>query len=357
MYYGMAIDMGYRYIKGVNEDGEKFLSLSLVGIASQRHLSNIFGYDSKDDLHVKIEGSGIETTEAFVGDLARRESRTVSAAFDTNKIHHPNTKILLATAAGRLMPGERKKIHLVSGLPIDDFYRQKDEFQKFLEEYNVTITYFRDGKEAEKKEIAFDKVTLFPQAAGAVYHALSLYRQYFQKGYLIGLIDIGMRTTDIIVFEVSRKFQIRQQYCKTLEIGIATFYHEVINKVNEKIGSNFDTTKIDMVLQNPGDFYYRGREYDLTEIIEDARVKVAQAIKDRLATLWGSDLDAFRVVFLGGGGSIELQDGLSNIHHTTVLLDDCQFANAYGFLKVHEIVMRQLAVQENVINFRETLVK
>ncbi|MCR4441911.1 MAG: ParM/StbA family protein [Peptococcaceae bacterium] len=317
---------------------------SLVGSARKMYLGEIFGPSGDDrDLHVRVESAG-RSAEYFVGDLARRECRDVSQAFDTNKIFHPNTQVLLATAAGKLLPRENRKVHLVSGLPLEEFYRQKDEFQRYLENFDATVTFVKDGKDAYSKQVQFDQVTVFPQGAGAVYHAFRTHKPFFQKGYLIGLVDVGTKTTDVIVFETADRFVIRHQLSATLEIGTMALYQEILKMASEEVGSTLEDNRIPVIMANANAFYHRGRNYDLTGIIEDARASIAQAIRDRLSSLWGSEVDLFRVVFLGGGGSAELSGGLRDIHPATVLLENCQFANVYGFMHVHDMVNKKLLV-------------
>jgi len=55
-----------------------------------------------DNMHLVLTGETKE--EFFVGELARRESRNVSYAFDEDKINHPNTAALLAASCLLLFP-------------------------------------------------------------------------------------------------------------------------------------------------------------------------------------------------------------------------------------------------------------
>ncbi|NPV89612.1 MAG: ParM/StbA family protein [Firmicutes bacterium] len=342
MLYGIALDLGYGYTKGVNQDNDRFITPSLVGSGRKMYLGEIFGSgDDNNDLYVRLESGG-RSAEYFVGDLARRESRDASQAFDSNKVFHPHTQVLLATAAARLMPKDQRKVHLVSGLPLEEYYRQKDAFQQHLENFQAKVTFIKNDKDVYSKEIKFDEVTIFPQGAGAVYHAFKKHRGYFQKGYLIGLVDVGTKTTDVIVFEVADRFIIRHQLSATFEIGTSTLYQEILSKSSEMVGSTLESNKIPIIMENMKAFYHRGQDYDLSGIVEQARNNIALSIKDKLTALWGSDIDCFRVVFLGGGGSGELNTGLRGIHPTTVLLEDCQFANAYGFMVVHSMVTKRL---------------
>ena len=97
--FRIGLDLGYGYVKGVNEDGKGVVFPSLVGNAYDRPLAGLFGNNEEkriDNMHLILTGKKKE--ESFVGELARRESRSVSYAFDEDKINHPNTSALIAAS-------------------------------------------------------------------------------------------------------------------------------------------------------------------------------------------------------------------------------------------------------------------
>ena len=118
--FKIGLDLGYGYVKGVNEAGKTVLFPSLVGNAYQRNLIGLFGQNLNnliENMHVVLRNGKEEQEEYFIGDLARREGRNVSYAFDENKINHPNTKAVLASASALLFPSNDEPVHIVSGLP------------------------------------------------------------------------------------------------------------------------------------------------------------------------------------------------------------------------------------------------
>ena len=168
--FKIGLDLGYGYIKGVNESGREVLFPSLVCDGYDRQLSGLFGggfQSINDNLHFVV--SDETNHEIFVGDLARREGGNISFAFDENKINHPDTKGLLAAASYLLFPDGHIPVHLVTGLPFEQYVHYKNEFSQMLGKFNVTI---RHKNTIESKRINFAKTTIFPQAAGAFYLSL-----------------------------------------------------------------------------------------------------------------------------------------------------------------------------------------
>ena len=103
---------------------------------------------------------------------------------------------------------EHVSVHLVTGLPLEQYTHKKEEFRNMLKSFRVTA-YFK-GVDL-KKVISFDKVTIFPQAAGAVYSSImDNLTSYLIQGSYLGLIDIGFRTTDIISFMVEDTLILRK---------------------------------------------------------------------------------------------------------------------------------------------------
>lgn len=74
-------------------------------------------------MHVVIVNENKE--EYFVGELARREGKNVSYAFDEDKIYHPNTRALLTASCLLLLPEEEVPVHIVTGLPLEQYIHKR----------------------------------------------------------------------------------------------------------------------------------------------------------------------------------------------------------------------------------------
>ena len=339
--FKIGLDLGYGYVKGINEAGRRIVFPSLVSAAYDRPLSVLFGGQKENpinNMHLVITNGDKE--EYFIGELARREGRNVSYAFDEDKINHPSTKALLAAASMLLFSEEDTPVHLVTGLPLEQFVKQKTEFENMLKNFKIIVSFKGDQK---VKIIKFTRVTIFPQAAGAVYGAiLDDIQKYFIPGSYIGLIDIGFKTTDFITFITEDKLVLREDLSGTINIGMAAINSAADKLFTQKTGSKLDIPEL-MRLISAGKIFYKGRELDFSRELSAVKMEIAQVIKDRIKVAWGSKIDFFNTVFLAGGGAKELQIGLSDTYEKTVLVKDPQFANARGFLKVAAIEEKKVA--------------
>ncbi|WP_422445348.1 StbA family protein [Thermoanaerobacterium sp. DL9XJH110] len=339
--FKIGLDLGYGYVKGVNEAGKGVVFPSLVSAAYDRPLSALFGGQKENpisNMHLVITNGDKE--EYFVGELARREGHNVSYAFDEDKINHPSTKALLAAASILLFPEEGTPVHLVTGLPLEQFVNQKAEFEDMLKNFKIIASFKGDQK---VKIIKFARVTVFPQAAGAVYGAiLDNIQKYLIPGSYIGLIDVGFKTTDFIAFIAEDKLVIREDLSGTINVGMAAVNSAADKLFTQKTGSKLDIPEL-MRLINTGKIFYKGRELDFSRELATVKAEISRVIKDRIKSAWGSKMDFFNTVFLAGGGAKELQVGLSDIYEKTILVEDPQFANARGFLKVAAIEERKVA--------------
>lgn len=333
--FNIGLDLGYGFVKGVNEAGKGVVFPAIVGNAYDRPLAKLFGSDEEsiiNNMHLVMTHEKRE--EYFIGELARRESRNASYAFDDDKINHPNTKALLAASVLLLFPKEDMPIHLVTGLPLEQYIHKKDDFKKMLKEHRIIASFNGNGK---TKTVKFDKITIFPQAAGAVYSIIiDDLQKYLIRGSYIGLIDIGFKTTDYIVFMVDEKLVLREDMSGTINIGMSRLNNAADKIFTKKTGSKLEVAEL-MNLVKDEQIFFRGSKLNFSNEIALIKSEISRVIKDRIKALWGDKLDFFNTVFLAGGGAKELEPFISNIHPNTVLTKNPQFANAEGFLKVAQL--------------------
>jgi plasmid segregation actin-type ATPase ParM len=195
----IGLDLGYGYVKGVNDKGKKILFPSIVSIGFDRILSGIFNTNENivDNMYVKIADDGGEKSY-YIGELAKREGFSDSFMLDTEKYNQSEAKALLATATALLMTDEDKIINIVTGLPLKQYQTYRKQFEKEIKQYKAIVSFPEYNL---TRIVKFDKVIIFPQAAGAVYHALmNNLDKYMIKDSYIVLIDVGFKTTDYVVF-------------------------------------------------------------------------------------------------------------------------------------------------------------
>jgi len=339
--FKIGLDLGYGYVKGVNQTGKEVSFPSLVCEGFDRPLSGLFGGSSGDgENNLNLIVTDGAAREIFVGELARREGRNVSFAFDEDKAAHPATQDLLAAAGYLLFPEGHVPVHLVTGLPLEQYIHKKDEFKQVLDRFSVFVRH-KEGRNV--KSIRFAKVTVFPQAAGAVYHAVWDDRsKYLVKGGYLGLVDIGFKTTDFIVFLVEDRLIMREDLSGTINAGVSAVQATVDKMFTAKTGGRLDVPEL-MRLVDSGRIAFKGEELEFSREIEAIKYDFAKTIKDRLKGTWGNKLNFFHSILLAGGGATALGRALIGLHPSAVIVRDPQFANARGFLKVAENEGRKMA--------------
>lgn len=343
----VSIDLGYGYTKGVNEEGKKVIFPSVVGPGRDRSIASLFDDNMRgmDSLHVVVDGM-----EYFVGELAEKESSIASRTLSSEKITHPNTKVLLATATALLMPEGIRNVQLVTGLPYADYKKQSKQFEDFLRFFNTDIEFISGPLAGRKKKITFSKdVFLFPQAAGALFALLDdrERKEFLNSKKMISVVDIGYKTTDVVTFEWRDGPQLRTELSDTFDIGMSNVTKLVDLAFREKTGDRLSKNRIEQIIRDKV-VYYNGQELDMTKEIALAHQHVAKTIADEVMVLWKEEKNSIFSVYLAGGGAIALHSFLKNLHPRVKVAPDAQFANAEGFLKFAYLLKTFVDQKDNV---------
>ncbi len=338
----MGIDIGYGFVKGINERGEKVRFRSLICPEYDRKMGSLFGAEEEEnELHVVVRRSDNQSKSLYVGDLAL-ESGNTSYAFDRNKVNHPTTKILLATATSMLGQNVSEPIHLITGLPYDHYFEQKNEFEKALRSLEVIVEHKAGKFKGRSKKIKFGKVTTFVQGGASIYssmmdvNGMPVRKDLLGSGDLIAVINIGFRTVDIVVFEAGKKFRLIPSLSFTIDtnVGMIAIRNTAQDAFFRETGLRLTLPQIESIIEKGGKQYHRGKQVDISGDILAAKETVATNIKGHTTSRWGNNIDLIRTVFLNGGGALDVQEQFTGFHPGLEIPDDSQFADAIGYLIV-----------------------
>jgi len=327
----VSVDLGYGYVKSMSETYYSVIYPSLIAQGRSREMENIFGADDSniESLHVEVGGE-----EFFVGELARR-SGNATFTLDSEKISHRNTKVLLVTALGLLLPPGQESVYLATGLPYAEYSHQKESFINNFLGFKTEINFKGGPKKGFVQRIKITDILVFPQAAGAIYADMD--KNYIfelaNTNKLLSVVDVGYKTTDVVTFEAEKKFRLRQDMSGTIDAGAGDIEKRVNSAFTEKTGRRLDPALTSKLIKENGVFF-RGKHIDLKNEIDVAKREIAQRIIDNVRLIWNDRADFIDNVLLAGGGSILLNDELKKIHYMTDSVFDEQFANCKGFLEV-----------------------
>lgn len=319
----VAVDLGYGYVKAMTH-AQKVMFPSVVAPAGNTTgLRGLFGAKTPEyELSLHREG---RTERFLVGEAALSEPGAVRA-WETEATAG-NIVPLLATAVVALWSGG--PVHLAVGLPLLHYAKQRQFLQQSLEALDIEAA-LGDGQAIR---ITRPHVTVLPQAAAGYYAARERGQLKALSG-VVGIIDIGYRTTDYLVIARNQNgsLEIRERLAGTLDLGISQVTGIIQEAVQARIGRAVDRLRIEGALAREGVLSYRGTPIVLTVYRDEARKAVAEAIMAKLKADWGEDLDFFGTVLVMGGGGADLFPMLKELHPNVTMLDDPQWANARGYL-------------------------
>ncbi|KRG16827.1 hypothetical protein ACA29_02800 [Lederbergia galactosidilytica] len=120
-------------------------------------------------------------------------------------------------------------------MPLDFYKAQAKDFRTSILGVQPKLYWESGALVGRTEEINIEDALVFPQGASAVYSALfnhegkMSYPQYMNNGALIGLIDIGFRTTDFVVVEiqVNNAFTPKTKLSGTIDDGVINLTRDI----------------------------------------------------------------------------------------------------------------------------------
>lgn len=224
-----------------------------------------------------------------------------------------------------------KKVKLITGLPVADFFINGRKNQEQI---------------TRKKENLLRKVmsgmpdTLMPviEDVSVGCQAMSAFIDYFIDDNIkerdvpiskVAIVDIGGRTTDIALIINAAQFDPSRS--GTANIGVLDVYTALSDLIKAKFNTRdqYALSYLDKGLRT-GKIKMWGKECDISDLVTEAvneqKTKTIREIERKLGS--ASDLD--KVIFVGGGSELfKLSDTFPNGYQAP----DSEFSNARGLYK------------------------
>ncbi|MBU9724111.1 MULTISPECIES: ParM/StbA family protein [Bacillaceae] len=312
MSLNVEIDLGFGFTKGMY--GSKvFREPSVIGEKKPLFPDNM------------RKGDIIYENEYFVGDLALRHSDVKFTSIKENKADSWISEILLKTVLGYLAPRE-SGLHLVTGLPIDYYFSQKDDFENMLNNINEQKPFHLDILN-ESDFMALPKIKkqkIILQPMGGVFDYLLNddgeieNKEIASKTILV--VDVGYYTLDLLILD---GMEIHRLSCSPPELGVDTAYRLLQQYLKDKIGRSPARHDLNKVVLS-GEY----QDYNVTPLI-------LKAFKT-LATQIQNEIESFNMNFhlsIVTGGAAHLVSDYLTLRNKTVL-EDPQMAILRGYRKI-----------------------
>ena len=323
----LGLDIGFGFTKCV--DGERtiiFPSSLRRGLPSPGSA----GRPAEGGFDIAVEDGdyrvGDDTdSPSFLENFARRPERL----FDTFGKH----LILTAIAA---FSEQECPLHLVIGLPLSLTRQWEAPLTEGLRGYHKIGIYQPDGRSV-RKNIHIRRVRVVPHPLGTFATLIMNVRGYLQaspyRENKIVLVDIGFRTTDVMVMTAAR---FGNRGSGTIEMGIADGIEAIAAKLGQTMSPPPDLRRLLKAIHR-GFIRIEGQEYNLRPLRDTTYRWLAAALGDRINAFLREDWDLESVLLTGGGAADLAEDLAPLIKGEVVLIEhhrDPRLSNADGQLRL-----------------------
>jgi plasmid segregation protein ParM len=320
----ISVDVGYGLTKGVSSEGNRVEFPSVIAPLTPGLT------DDELPKHTVRITQGDAVIEKVVGQAALESHapQRLSGEEKPAEIHD----ILLMTAVGLLLKDkpEDATVDLVVGLPIEYYRHQYPKLTARLS--NIASKVSVDG--LPERHISFSFVRVEPQGTGAIVASgIS-----FPRNGLVGLIDVGTYTTDLLVIRnQDGKTAILRDSCKSVPVGISQIYESLSTAFKGATGLPLPPQMyheaLNMAIQKEP-MYFQGEPVYLITALNRAKREVAESVHGYVSSLWGPWLNFLYRIALAGGGAKLFGNELLIIPGSLTIVPDPVYANAVGYLQM-----------------------
>ncbi|POB12308.1 ParM/StbA family protein [Sulfobacillus sp. hq2] len=304
----VAVDCGHGCVKALTDHGQRLLGPSLIvpvveGAETWGTLDAV-----KPDV---VQWAGHEANHYLVGQDAAPHAASL---FSRDKAADVLTRDLTMIAVGRLL-ATSGRVRLAVGVPLAWYLQARREIP---EAWAGIVT-------VNGQTLTIAQVAVWPQGVAAL---LAVLPPTASPG-LYALADVGYRTTDYLIVEVTRAGhpQLISEWSGTVEVGA---YHALV-EVARQVEQRWQVTYAPHELAQRTEITVRGQEVSIEALQRAAQARNRQNVMGRLQTAWAPILPRLSALLVVGGGAENWRGETLGTMPVTVATD-AQWANAQGYL-------------------------
>jgi plasmid segregation protein ParM len=323
----LGLDLGFGFTKCL--DGKQT-------VIFQSHVRQASGQsDAAEEQPAGTYHIALEDRDYIVGNDTHGPSLFEDFARRPERLIDSYGQRLVLTAAAPFSSHENP-LHVVIGLPISYFQQWAARLVKQLTGYHKIGIFQADGR-CGRKNIHIRKVHVIPTPLGT-YTGLIMdvdgRRQASEYDDLkIAVVDIGFRTTDIMVMASGR-------FCNrgsgTIEMGMANGFEKIAGRLYRESGVFPDLNRLYKAIRM-GSIRIEDQEYNVTKLRDETYREVSVALADRINYNLKDDWDIERVLLTGGGAADAAATIAPLIDSEVVLIEheqDVRLSNVQGQLRL-----------------------
>ena len=290
----IGVDLGFGFTKGF--DGRRAVILQSVlsedGFADDSPTTDRLGQDQ--GFHLMADGGAF-----FAGCRADCDWRSPLHPRQPDRLFGDYGKrLVLAVLAGYTVA--ERPLHLVLGLPVSHCQRLKASFEAHLIGYHEMRALQPDGSRIPH-DIHIRKIHTIPHPLGT-YMGMLMDANGRMRDEALGdrkivLVDIGFRTTDVIVME---RMRLSNRCSATIDQGIGWGFEAIDRKLRQKTGHR---PRFDQLYQavRMGAISIQGQTYNLERIRDETFGRLAEELAGRIGRMLTAEWDLDRLLLTGGG--------------------------------------------------------
>lgn len=311
-----GIDVGFGFTKAVSESGKQVIFPSAV--------AKIF----MTDIGLKPTSDYFVTymNQTYAVGKAATQCLITETSFSEDRFATEFSKLLVLTAFVALESD--REVELGLGLPLMLYSKLKDRVKNYFEFAEEIII----DKDSTAHSFHITRCEVFPQGVGALFSISSP----VEDG-IYCILDVGFRTTDIIVVEIKDKsINPLIEMCFTIDKGMSLAVERLGLMIERKYGVSYDTSLL-FDIHERSHISVRGRKIDIEPHKKEVFGAIADDIVQSISRRLQRGFDTFDGVLVAGGGAFNVASVLQKEFSNVQILDNAQFANAKGYLNLLQL--------------------
>jgi plasmid segregation protein ParM len=321
----VGVDDGYASTKIVIFGGQEMPVVEFaIPSRARSGEQGIASIDDRGDGKTVSARYETENVKFSVGDFADSES----SRFD----EYPYSKMnrVIVHHALRVAGLAGRPVRIATGLPFSSYYKNQARNAELIAKKDASIRLAVAATDATPTAQIVDH-RVYAEGVGAWIDAVIDNDGKGNRDLLnqhVGIIDIGGRTTDIVVMLPNRIVDFKRS--GSAEIGVSNVIEAVAEAALAKFGTAVPHYMIEQALRT-GKVTLWSRPEDISDLIRAAVASAMDRLAREVSKRLGSGIDLDRVLLVGGGAHVFV-DAAKFFPHLQVVPNP-EFANARGFAK------------------------
>ncbi len=345
----LGCDVGFGAVKAVGANGHGNLATTiflkaLANADTHRDMGKTrFQMGVSDDVYT------INDRAYFIGHPALLHSKRLVNANTRDFIRSEAHCALVCKTVTDLgfFADERSSIdldYLVLGVPPGMYTKQVAG--ELISQFKQGVTFARNGREYRFRPA---RTTIVPQGIGAFYeHILAdngAVRESSYKNKNIGIVDIGYRTTDLVLFKESR-YMADLVHTEDTGLGSDTGPIGLLRQyIHETYGRLIEQADLLKDIFEKRCFLHEGEQIDISTICIELVVRhFRKYIEPTVLATWDQELHGLSPIIVCGGGALYLQhvpEFLQRFAKNILIPDDPAMANARGYYRYAQLLLQR----------------